>query len=82
MSNSLCLVQLILSSTYVFCFLMCVTYMLWKNKCKFNKRTKVVIAILSISMSLQMASTLNTYISELKTGYCNINQLSYSLLAQ
>lgn len=78
---SLCLVQLIMSSTYVFCFLMSVIYMLWVNKCKFNKRTKVVIGILSVTMSLQMASSINAYIGELNVGLCTVNSLSYSLLA-
>ena len=58
---NLCLLQLILSSFYIFCFLATVIYMLIVNKCQFNKRTKVVIVVLAFSMILQGAASAFTY---------------------
>ena len=62
MKMNLCLLQLILSSSYIFCFLVAVTYMLVINRCSFNKRTKVVITILSLSMVLQGLASALTYV--------------------
>ena len=55
MEFSLCLMQLVMSSFYIFVFLATTTYLLVTNRCKFNKRTKVVICILSVTMLLQIS---------------------------
>jgi len=82
MEISLCLLALIVSSVYIFCFLSTTTYLLVINRCKFNKRTKVVISILALTMSLQISSSLMTYIMEQRQGYCSVYPLAYALLSQ
>jgi len=63
MHASLCFISLILSAIYVVIFVATVAYLLYINKCKFNKRTKVVILILSMTMTLQLSSTVITFIN-------------------
>ena len=79
---NLCLVQLILSNIYVMGFLMAVIYMLTINRCKFNKRTKVIIITLAITMCLQLSSAAINYNHELKDGECTIVALAYTLLSE
>ena len=79
---SLCMVSLMLTALYALIFIATVIYLLILNRCKFNKRTKVVICILSMSMLLQMASSSLTYIQQQNNGFCGVYPLAYSLLAQ
>ena len=52
MAVTLCLIQLITSSVCMLIFLITVVYMSGVNMCKFNKRTKVVMSILLVTMSI------------------------------
>ena len=79
---NLCLLQLILSSCYIFFFLVAVIYMFRVNRCKFNKRTKVVITVLSLTMLLQGGASALTYIDYLKDGICGVYPLTYTILSQ
>ena len=58
---TLCLVELVLSACSSLIFLVVIIYMLIINRCKFNKRTKVVIMTISISMCLSIGSSSLTY---------------------
>ena len=80
-SFSFCLVSLLTTSSYVMIFIFMTIYLLIINRCKFNKRTKVVISILACSMSLQLGSTLLAYMNELKEGECSVYPLAYTMQA-
>ena len=80
---NLCLLQLILSSCYIFFFLVAVIYMFSVNRCKFNKRTKVVISVLSLAMLLQGGASALTYIDYLhRDDICGVYPLTYTILSQ
>jgi len=46
--------------------------MLVRNKCKFNKRTKVVLAVISIAMSLNTTSSVLSYWKFSTEGVCGL----------
>ena len=69
---SLCLAQLIAQSVASGIFLTAVVYMLIRNMCKFNKRTKVVLAVLGIAMSLNTASSVLSYCNSLQGNICGL----------
>ena len=79
---NLCLVQLILSGFYVVCFFSTVIYMLIINRCKFNKRTKIVIWALSLSIVLQECASILTYVNMTRKGVCAVYPLAYTILSQ
>ena len=79
---NLCLVQLLLSSCYMLFFSAAVIYMFAVNRCKFNKRTKVVIYVLSLSMILQGSASTITYVNYMRTDECGVFPLTYTLLSQ
>ena len=68
----------------MFLFIAAIMYMLIKNRCKFNKRTKVVMIILSITMVLQASSAALSYQNSVDKnhGVCAIYPLAYTLLSQ
>ena len=74
-----CLVQLIITSIMYFIFLAAVIYMLHVNRCKFNKRTKVVICTMTVSMCFSFASSSLTYFYSVSEGKCTIYALPYSI---
>ena len=69
---SLCLAQLIAQSVSFGIFLTAVIYMLIRNMCKFNKRTKVVLAVLGIAMSLNTTSSVLSYCNSFKGEFCGL----------
>ena len=74
---------MILSSVYIFCFVLAVIYMFTVNRCKFNKRTKVVITILTLSMLLQGTASALTYSNYSRLdGICGVLPLTYTILSQ
>ena len=77
----LCLFQLISSSVYILVFLTAISYMLIKNRCKFNKRTKVVLIVLAMSMALQACSSTLTEWNYQDKGDCAVYPLAYTMLA-
>jgi len=81
MDVSLCFISLVMSSVYVLIFVTTSIYLIVINRCKFNKRTKIVISILSVQMSLAMGSSVLTYVNEQEMGTCSIYPLAYSLQA-
>ena len=78
----LCIFQLILSAFYIFVYVLTVIYCLIINKCKFNKRTKVVLIVLSMAMTLQAASAVLTYIKEKREGFCSVYPITYTMICQ
>ena len=78
----LCFFQLILSAFYTFVYVLTVIYCLIINKCKFNKRTKVVLIVLSMAMSLQAASSVLTYIKNQKEEFCGVYPITYTMICQ
>jgi len=56
--------------------------MLIVNRCKFNKRTKVVIIVLATTMCLSIASASLTYNRAASTGTCTIYALPYTIESQ
>ena len=57
--------------------------MLAVNRCKFNKRTKVVIWVLSLAMMLQACASILTFINERNhNGVCGLYPLAYTILSQ
>ena len=64
MDLTFCTVSLLTSCSYVGIFIMTTIYLLIINRCKFNKRTKVVISTLACSMTLQLGSSTLTYMNQ------------------
>ena len=79
---NLCLVQLSLAAAYIVCFLTALIYLLLVNRCKFNTRTKVVLILLALSMSLQTSSAVLSYTESLNQGACRVYPLAYAMLGQ
>lgn len=63
MDLTICLLQVMTSSVCMLTFLITVIYMLALNKCKFNKRTKVVISILFVTMSINISASAVSYLN-------------------
>ena len=79
MGVSLCLVSLLMTMVYVMVFLASTIYLVAVNRCKFNKRTKVVLSILSVQMTLALGSSSLTYSNYMSKGECSIYPLAYTL---
>lgn len=79
---TICLMQVISSAFCMALFLTTVIYMLVINRCKFNKRTKIVICTLLVSMLLSISASVVTYLDEIEKGICKVYPLAYSILAQ
>ena len=78
----LCFFQLILSAFYIFVYVLTVIYCLIINKCKFNKRTKIVLIVLSMAMSLQAIASVLTYIKEQREEFCGVYPITYTMICQ
>ena len=73
---------MIVCTSFLGIFLIFAIYMLIKNKCKFNKRTKVVLSILLITMALQSNSAILTYLDSINKEGCGVYPLGYTILSQ
>ena len=78
----LCFAQLIITACLYFVFLGAVIYMLKVNRCKFNKRTKVVICTMTVSMCFSVTSSSLTYYNSESHGECTIYPLPYSVQSE
>ena len=81
MGVSLCLISMLMAMLYVMIFIASTIYLVAVNRCKFNKRTKVVISILSVQMTLAMGAVILTYTNETQKGTCSVYPLAYTLQA-
>ena len=62
-------------------FTITASYMVIVNRCKFNKRTKVVLVVLSFSMMLQTCSSVMTYVNTFDKDACGVYPLAYTMLS-
>ena len=81
MGISLCLISMLMAMLYVMIFIASTIYLVAVNRCKFNKRTKVVISILSVQMTLALGAAILTYTNETRMGNCSVYPLAYTLQA-
>ena len=81
MGVSFCLLSMLMALLYVMIFIATTIYLVAVNRCKFNKRTKVVISILSVQMTLAMGAAVLTYTNETHKGNCSVYPLAYTLQA-
>lgn len=78
----LCLLQMIFTAAFAIGFLIAVIYMLTVNRCKFNKRTKVVIIVMTVTMCLAITSSTLIFIHKLHIGTCSLHPLPYAIQLQ
>lgn len=79
---SQCFFSLVMSATYVALFIGATIYLVVVNRCKFNKRTKVVISILTVTNGSNLAGAILTEMNQIERDECSVYPLTYTMQAQ